>query len=910
MGWLGLIGIFLLVYLVLPWVNLGRINRLERKIWLLERRLADPVVSPEAGRFRRAHEPPPEEAGEIVRQPPPVMPTPSSPSAPGREPPPESASAAIPPSVPPVLRKPAFPETRQREERSARPRLVSSFEVNVGAKLPVWIGSVAIIFAAFFLIRHAVEIGWLTESVRVILGALFGVALVAGSLGLLKYPVLPNARRIAQGMAGAGIVVLYVALFAAASYYQLIPALAGFAGMVVVTGAAVVLSLRHGQPIAAFGLIGGLLTPALINAPEPSAVGLFGYLFALFAGLLFVFSRREWWFLAVVAVAGLFGWSGLWFVTQFTPADSVILILFAVGITGVALAATGRRVREERAPAQAHGLNALALAGSLVTVLTLGVTVELTLLDWSLLWLVGLATLALTFFAPKIYTGALWAVAGVSLAVFVLWAPGVSALEASLVLAGLAAVHVVSPGILMRRVPDPRMLSGLQCAAALALYGAAYFTLSLPAWLESGFGMFWGIASLILASLSAWQAQDVRLNFPKDGDKHRTVENTLVAFYALTASAFLALGITIETPFEYMPHAFALQLLATALTYRQTGIVFLENIMLGLTVVLAGLYYEQIFFFLEILVRSISNDAAGWQSLGQSAPDRPFVMLAVPALLAGAALYTARSRQSAGEPVRRALSGLTIALATALGYTLLRMPFAEPAGFMERGFLTLLLGGSGTVFFLLSRRETLSHLKVWGLVLLHLAMARLIWFDLLILNPVFNEDQHVGTWPVLNGITFVYGAGAALALLAVRSDILNRDNFFNFLYRVAGYAMFFLLVTLNVRQIFAGEDLTGPLTGSAEMYGYSAAWLLAGIALLVFGMMRENLPARISALVFLTLAIGKVFLFDMAELDGLYRIFSFFGLGVCLIAMSAFYSRFMSRAAILSGDEQNEGGVQ
>jgi uncharacterized membrane protein len=45
------------------------------------------------------------------------------------------------------------------------------------------------------------------------------------------------------------------------------------------------------------------------------------------------------------------------------------------------------------------------------------------------------------------------------------------------------------------------------------------------------------------------------------------------------------------------------------------------------------------------------------------------------------------------------------------------------------------------------------------------------------------------------------------------------------------------------------------------------------------------------------LAVLKVFLVDAAGLTGLYRVASFLGLGVCLIALGYLYQRFVLRGA-------------
>ena len=43
-------------------------------------------------------------------------------------------------------------------------------------------------------------------------------------------------------------------------------------------------------------------------------------------------------------------------------------------------------------------------------------------------------------------------------------------------------------------------------------------------------------------------------------------------------------------------------------------------------------------------------------------------------------------------------------------------------------------------------------------------------------------------------------------------------------------------------------------------------------------------------------AVAKVFLFDMSELEGVLRALSFIGLGVVLIGIGLFYQRMLTRA--------------
>src|SRR5207247_1328704 len=63
----------------------------------------------------------------------------------------------------------------------------------------------------------------------------------------------------------------------------------------------------------------------------------------------------------------------------------------------------------------------------------------------------------------------------------------------------------------------------------------------------------------------------------------------------------------------------------------------------------------------------------------------------------------------------------------------------------------------------------------------------------------------------------------------------------------------------------------------------SALWALSGLGLLVCGLARGLRPARLGGLALLTIAMAKVFLFDLSTLDALNRVLSFVGLGLLLL---------------------------
>jgi uncharacterized membrane protein len=72
----------------------------------------------------------------------------------------------------------------------------------------------------------------------------------------------------------------------------------------------------------------------------------------------------------------------------------------------------------------------------------------------------------------------------------------------------------------------------------------------------------------------------------------------------------------------------------------------------------------------------------------------------------------------------------------------------------------------------------------------------------------------------------------------------------------------------------------------------SGVWLFYSVILMVAGIWRRLQGLRIIAIALFGITIVKIFIYDLSFLAGLYRIFSFIGLGVILLAMSYLYQRY------------------
>lgn len=174
------------------------------------------------------------------------------------------------------------------------------FEFRLGGKFFTAVGAVAVIFGIGFFLRYAFENNLITETMRVVLG------LVAGTLMLGIGQFLKTKYfGYSQILSGTGLGILYLTLFAAFSYYSVLPFAAAFAGMAVVTALGASLAIRDNSlPLAGFALFGGFLTPFLIKSGMTSFHELFLYVALLDIGMLLIALNKNW---RVLTLGCLFG---------------------------------------------------------------------------------------------------------------------------------------------------------------------------------------------------------------------------------------------------------------------------------------------------------------------------------------------------------------------------------------------------------------------------------------------------------------------------------------------------------------------------------------------------------------------------------------------------------------------------
>lgn len=113
--------------------------------------------------------------------------------------------------------------------------------------------------------------------------------------------------------------------------------------------------------------------------------------------------------------------------------------------------------------------------------------------------------------------------------------------------------------------------------------------------------------------------------------------------------------------------------------------------------------------------------------------------------------------------------------------------------------------------------------------------------------------------------------------------------------RAAAYVLLFVGITMLVKHASQGAVLTLETLTDIENYGYSAAWLALALLTMIAGIVRDNSNVRYASLAVLLLVVLKVFLLDMSSLAGLWRVASYFGLGISLVGIGYVYQQFMYR---------------
>jgi uncharacterized membrane protein len=791
---------------------------------------------------------PPAREPAIEAAPPEPRPMPPPPPRPIFRPP--QPVMAPPPGVSGALALAAAPVpasvTAGLPPRTPPPR-ASDFATSLGPRLLIGTGALACVVALALFVKYAWENDWVGPTGRVAIGIVTGASLVLAGLRMLS----GRYRPLGQGLAGAGLASCYVCTFAAHAFYDLVPRAAAGALMAAITTVAVLLAARLDlRLLALLAWVSAYLTPVMLSTGEDRALALFLYLALVDLGALVLDHRRPWPETAPLAALGTVLLYGGWFATFYAPARFDMAAFGLVLFT--ALFALGMARKERSGPMAA-----------VMGVATIGLTVLAGSADRPLpLMVMAVGVAATALYTASRMTMLVGTVAlGGAFLPFLAWWFGSYKAESF----GIAAAWLVA-GLLLfvirrgEEAPETRMDAGVVIAMALVLAGIV--TASMAARTDLPSGLF----ALLLAQAGVALVARPRCPWAE-------VIGAAAAAVAVTAwmQAFFKDGRQGEAWLIAFPvaGAYLLSLVGRALIARRD---------MGVPDLFAHL----------------ANATLVWSTLFQALYDTAPSELALSSI-ALAAVYLALGLVALSEHAAGPLFARTT-----LGLAAVFITIAIPVRLGLHG-ITLAWALEGLVLLALGLRYQSALARAGAYAVMALAAARLLVRHLPLhgpdpFTPVLNAS--FGTW------LMVIAALAGAAWMARGATGVAADRVLSVALSVAALGLLFGLLSGEVTGAFhqsALDALRRQDTAAFEQarlrgrVALSLLWTVFATGLLAGGLGLRSRPLFYAGYGLFAVTALKVVLVDTATLHMLYRMLSFLGLGVLLLAGAYLNLRFRER---------------
>ena len=775
-------------------------------------------------------------------------------------------------------------------------------EERIGTRWVVWVGGLTLALGGFFMVRYSIEAGLLGPGVRTLLGGAFALALLAAGEwtrrkeSISTIAALPIAN-IPAILTAAGTAVAFATVYAAYALYGFLVPATAFVLLGLVALGTLAAALLHGPALAGLGIAAAFVTPILVSSNEPDYWALYIYLAIVTAAAFGLARIRLWRWLAVTTIVLAL----LWVFPCLQCGPSMIGPHVFHAISGFILAALlvvcgllfGPPADEGRIEPISSGSLAATLFGA--TMIVLGsLHADAAMIVFAIL---VAGTLLVAWRAPAA-TGAVAAAAAFVAIVFFEWViradpdmlvlpggplPGLGPLATN----GSVSVHLTTAamfaagfgiaGFLAQGRSISAVIPVVWSAAAvftplallIALYAhIAHLDRSIP----------FAILAVILAAAYGAATETLARRDTRPGLAIST------ALFATGTLGALALALTFALEKGWLTIALALMSMGTAWISMQRPIPFLRS----LAAILAGIVVLRIGYEPRIVGDAVGTTPIfNWLLWGYGIPalsfwvgsiflrrrgdDAPLRTVESAAILFTVLLAFMEIRHAVnGGDVYRDTAGLTetalqicVALAMAIGLERLRIR----TGSIIHNVSAVLL----TVFA--------------GLAI----VAGLLFLD----NPALWRISIDGAF--INTLLLGYAIPAVLALLLSYAVAGRRSARYGNTIAAGALVLALSYLTLEIRRLYHGPQLTSGLTGGAEQYTYSIAWLVFGVALLGIGILFNSQRARLASAVVIALTILKAFLIDMSTLTGAYRALSFMCLGLVLVAIGWLYQRILFR---------------
>ena len=193
----------------------------------------------------------------------------------------------------PSVQEPIKPKVVEPEPESETTQLIRDIEKYIGENLISKIGIVITVIGVAIGVKYSIEHELISPLVRIILGYLFGLGLLAVGIRLKASYENYSAVLVSGAMA-----IMYFITYFAYSFYGLMPQWLAFVLMVIITALTVFAALKYNrQVIAHIGLVGAYTIPFILSKESGNIIVLLSYITIINIGILIIAFQKYWKFL-------------------------------------------------------------------------------------------------------------------------------------------------------------------------------------------------------------------------------------------------------------------------------------------------------------------------------------------------------------------------------------------------------------------------------------------------------------------------------------------------------------------------------------------------------------------------------------------------------------------------------------
>lgn len=668
-----------------------------------------------------------------------------------------------------------FSYHEMQEKKRPLSRTHEEWEQFFGGQVLNRIGAIALIIGVGFFMKYAFDNNWINETMRVLIGAVSGLGLLALAWRTHK----KGLEIFSQGLVGAGISILYISVYASFNFYHLMPQIFAFVLMSGVTMIAFSQAILYDSlAVAVLSLLGGFLTPFMLSTGVVNETGLFTYISLLDVGILAVCMKRTKWFvLEPLAFSATWLIFMLWFEDYFSVEDCWLTVYFLVIFWGLFCALNFYRIvkLDNSHPKERQAISILNAAFFYAGILSTVNYMHHELVSLFILLMAG--AYFLTYYVAR-----------------------KSQPDNEKIWSGNALTAIIFFVLAANFQYSGFELSICWSIQAMALIWCGFRWNIKRAW-QSGLIIFKLVAFQIIRS-----SVIINIRTPIMNEQ----------FLAFAVLAFVLADASIQ--FKKLDTKFG-KFVRSVLMYSCCTLIFLI-----IPIEIWQFFeFEYGFKYLQTINNYHFSIAVSW------------ALYSLPLVWLG---------------VRRKLKPLFI------------------SGLISLGISFLFLAFTGREFEPIEWFSLFLNVR-FGSFLLVMTSAIVV---------IFFAKKHSGfSWTnkVISGIQL-----ACVLFVWELFSIEEWDYFEKEIWK------FWHLVDRENSMLHSLQNL--------QQLCLSGVWMFYSAGLMAYGLLRRKQDVRIVSIVLFGASILKIFLFDLSSLPTLYRIFSFIGLGVILLAASYFYQRYKS----------------